>query len=183
MDIVKLNLKSENDSFLLHEVNRFVANARQCIIITGAGISCSGGIPVRFRSSDGLYNIIKSQYPDAFHSGKDLLDAQLLRTHNSIKQFNLFMSILKNLIVKARPTATHSFIKKLADMKKLKRVYTQNIDNLEELAGLHVDWQFERVSSCKAQVVQLYGTLSKLRCNACTNICPFTLQYCDIFKN
>ncbi|CAG8790625.1 14081_t:CDS:2, partial [Racocetra fulgida] len=48
----------------------------------------------------------------------------------------------------------HFFIKKLADMKKLKRVYTQNIDNLKELAGLDVDWQFERSR----------------------------LQYCDIFK-
>ncbi|CAG8806250.1 35580_t:CDS:2, partial [Racocetra persica] len=34
----------------------------------------------------------------------------------------------------------------------------------------------------KAQVVQLYGTLAKLRCNVCTNIYDFTLQYCDIFK-
>ncbi|CAG8801229.1 8406_t:CDS:1, partial [Racocetra persica] len=44
-------------------------------------------------------------------------------------------------------------------MKKLKRVYTQNIDNLEELMGLHVDWQFEKVKNNKAQVVQLHGTL------------------------
>src|SRR6185437_11175457 len=109
-------------------------------------------------------------------------DAQLLRTHDSIKAFNLFMGILKELIVNAKPTATHSFIKKLADMKKLKRVYTQNIDNLEELVGFDVNWQFERVKNCKAQVVQLHGTLSKLRCNACTNICPFTPQYCEIFK-
>ncbi|KAF0487814.1 DHS-like NAD/FAD-binding domain-containing protein [Gigaspora margarita] len=148
-EIVKLNLKSENDCLLIREVNSLVAKAKNCVIITRAGISCSVEIP-DFISSYGLYNMIKSQYPE--------------------------------LIVNARPTATHSFIKKLADMKKLKRVYTQNIDNLEELVGLDVDWQFERVRNCKAQVVQLHETLSKLRCNACTNICPFTLQYCDIFK-
>ncbi|RIB18250.1 DHS-like NAD/FAD-binding domain-containing protein [Gigaspora rosea] len=180
-EIVKLSLKSENDCFLIREVNRHVAKAKNCVIITGAGISCSAGIP-DFISSDGLYNMIKSQYPGVFRSGKDLFDVQLLRTHDTIKGFNLFMGILKELIVNAKPTATHSFIKKLADMKKLKRVYTQNIDNLEELVGLDIDWQFERVKNCKAQVVQLHGTLSKLRCNACTNICPFTPQYCDIFK-
>ncbi|RIB01407.1 DHS-like NAD/FAD-binding domain-containing protein [Gigaspora rosea] len=165
----------------LKEINRHVAKAKNCVIITGAGISCSAGIP-DFRSSDGLYNMIKSQYPDAFLSGKDLFDAQLLRINDSIKAFNIFMGILKEIIIKARPTATHSFIKNLADMNKLKRVYTQNIDNLEEEVGLNVDCQFERVNNCKAQVVQLHGTLSGLRCNACTNFCPFTMQYCDIFK-
>ncbi|RIB07040.1 DHS-like NAD/FAD-binding domain-containing protein [Gigaspora rosea] len=180
-EIVKLSLKSENDCFLIREVNRHVAKAKNCVIITRAGISCSAGIP-DFISSDGLYNMIKSQYPGVFRSGKDLFDVQLLRTHDTIKGFNLFMGILKELIVNAKPTATHSFIKKLTDMKKLKRVYTQNIDNLEELVGLDIDWQFERVKNCKAQVVQLHGMLSKLRCNACTNICPFTPQYCDIFK-
>ncbi|CAG8856058.1 10406_t:CDS:2, partial [Gigaspora margarita] len=29
-------------------------------------------------------------------------------------------------------------------MKKLKRVYTQNIDNIEELVGFDVNWQFEK---------------------------------------
>ncbi|CAG8534627.1 6412_t:CDS:10, partial [Racocetra persica] len=104
------------------------AKAKNCIIITGADISCSAGIP-DFISSDSLYNMIKSQYLGVFHSGKDLFDVQLLRTHDTIKRFNLF----------------------IADMKKLKRVYTQNIDNLEELVEFDVNWQFERVKNCKAQ--------------------------------
>ncbi|KAF0506646.1 DHS-like NAD/FAD-binding domain-containing protein [Gigaspora margarita] len=181
MEVVKLNLKSERTSPQLREVARHVARAKRCIIITGAGISCSGGIP-DFSSSDGLYSMIKSQYPGTFRSGKDLFDAGLLRTHESIKAFYLFMGVLKELIVNATPTATHFFIKKLADMKKLKRVYTQNIDNLEELVGLEVDWQLERVKHCQAQVVQLHGTMAKLRCSACTNNYSFATQYCDVFK-
>ncbi|CAG8617057.1 17414_t:CDS:2 [Cetraspora pellucida] len=181
MEVVKLNLKSKESSPLLREVIRCVALAKQCIIITGAGISCSGGIP-DFSSSDGLYNKIKKQYSGTFRSGKDLFDARLHRTHESIKAFNLFMGLLKKLIVNAKPTATHFFIKKLADMKKLKRVYTQNIDSLEEVVGLNVDWQFERVKNYQAQVVQLHGTMANLRCNVCTNIYPFTQQFCDIFK-
>ncbi|CAG8752713.1 10963_t:CDS:2, partial [Cetraspora pellucida] len=178
---VKLNLQSEKNSPLLHQINRYITCAKQCIIITGAGISCSGGIP-DFRSSDGLYSKVKCKYPGTFRSGKDLFDARLLTTHESINAFNHFMGILRECILNATPTETHKFIKKLADMKKLKRVYTQNIDNLEELVGLHVDWQFENVKKNKPQVVQLHGTLAKLRCTVCTNICDFTLKYCDTFK-
>ncbi|CAG8481484.1 9424_t:CDS:2, partial [Cetraspora pellucida] len=126
--------------------------------------------------------MIKSQYSSIFHSGKDLFDANFLRINESNKVFNLFMGELKELIVKTKPTATHSFIKKLVDMKKLKRVYIQNIDNLEELVGLHIDLQFEKVKNNKAQVVQLHATLEKLQCKVCTNIYEFMLQYCKIFK-
>ncbi|CAG8533724.1 561_t:CDS:10 [Gigaspora margarita] len=162
-EIVKLSLKSENDCFLIREVNRHVAKAKNCVIITGAGISCSAGIP-DFIGSDGLYNMIKSQYLGVFHSGKDLFDVQLLRTHETIKGFNLFMGILKELIVNAKPTATYSFIKKLADMKKLKRVYIQNIDNLEELVGFDVNWEFERVKNCKAQIFKEGGAPNCSEC-------------------
>ncbi|CAG8732741.1 10830_t:CDS:2, partial [Racocetra persica] len=135
-----------------------------------------------FRSSDGLYSKVKHKYSDTFRMGKDLFDACLLTTHGSINAFNHLMGVLRECILNATPTETHKFIKKLADMEKLKRVYTQNIDNLEELVGLHIDWQFEKVKNNKAQVVQLHGTLAKLRRNICTNIYDFTLQFCDIFK-
>ncbi|CAG8753755.1 12947_t:CDS:2, partial [Gigaspora margarita] len=172
---------SDYDTAIIITLNSRITSTKRCIIITGAGISYSGGIP-DFSSLGGLYSMIKCKYPSTFHSGKDLFDAQLLRTHNSIKAFNLFMGVLKELIVNAKPTATHYFIKKLADLKKLKRVYTQNLDNLEELVGLHVDWQFEKVKNCKAQVVQLHGTLTNLQCNICTNVYSFTTKYCNSFK-
>ncbi|CAG8560874.1 34468_t:CDS:2, partial [Racocetra persica] len=104
-----------------------------------------------FRSSDSLYSKIKRKYLGTFHSGKDLFDAYLLTTNKSINAFNNFMGVLREYILNATTTETHKFIKKLADMEKLKRVYIQNIDNLEELVGLHVDWQFEKVKNNKAQ--------------------------------
>ncbi|CAG8654247.1 1335_t:CDS:2, partial [Cetraspora pellucida] len=193
---VKLHLQTEKNCTLLHNINGYITCAKQCIIITGAGISCSGGIPLKsitikieststemdFRSSDGLYSKVKRKYPGTYRTGKDLFDARLLTTHGSINAFNHLMGVLRECILNATPTETHKFIKKLVGMEKLKRVYTQNIDNLEELVGLHVNWQFEKVKNNKAQVVQLHGTLAKLRCNVCTNIYDFTLQYCDIFK-
>ncbi|CAG8699974.1 23443_t:CDS:2, partial [Racocetra persica] len=80
-----------------------------------------------------------------------LFDARLLTTHGSINAFNHLIGVLRECILNATPTETHKFIKKLADMEKLKRVYTQNIDNLEELVRLYVDWQFEKVKNNKAQ--------------------------------
>ncbi|RIB17267.1 DHS-like NAD/FAD-binding domain-containing protein [Gigaspora rosea] len=106
---------------------------------------------IDFRSSNGLYGKIKHQYSGTFHLGKDVFDANLLKTNESTEAFNLFMGELKELIVNAKPIVTHFLIKKLADMKKLKRICAQNIDSLEELVGLNVDWQFERVKNYQAQ--------------------------------
>ncbi|RHZ88534.1 hypothetical protein Glove_22g121 [Diversispora epigaea] len=92
------------------------------------------------------------------------------------------MGFLKEKITKANPTATHHFLKKLANMKKLTRVYTQNIDNLEEPAGLLVDWKLEKVTKYKGQVVQLHGSMERLRCMNCTNDYPFETHYCGLFK-
>ncbi|KAF0538766.1 Sir2 NAD+-dependent protein deacetylase [Gigaspora margarita] len=61
-------------------------------------------------------------------------------------------------------------------MKKLKRVYTQNIDNLEEIIGLEL-WNFESVKNCQAQVVQLHGKLANLQCKVFTNVYSFTMIF------
>lgn len=71
-------------------------NSKKIAVITGAGnylhlflvtfigISVSGGIP-DFRSSDGLYNMVKQKYPNAVLKGKDLFDA------NVLKYFHFFL--------------------------------------------------------------------------------------------
>jgi NAD-dependent histone deacetylase SIR2 len=50
--------------------------------------------------------------------------------------FLSFMAELKHLVDHAKPAGTHRFLKYLSDRKKLLRVYTQNIDCLEERVGL-----------------------------------------------
>ncbi|RIB07910.1 hypothetical protein C2G38_2213064 [Gigaspora rosea] len=96
-ELVKFSLKLENDCLLICEVNSLVAKAKNCVIITEADILYSAGIP-NFRSSEGLYNMIKRQDPDTFRSGKNLFNAQLLRIHDSIKAFNFFMDKLEEII-------------------------------------------------------------------------------------
>ncbi|CAG8660002.1 14563_t:CDS:2, partial [Acaulospora colombiana] len=111
-----------------------------------------------FRSKEeGLYDMVKRQFPGTFRSGRDLFDAELLRSRESIRAFYLFMGSLKELILNATPTATHFFLKKLADMKKLTRVYTQNVDNLEELdARLEQGRRPHTIGQLKPTVL-LYG--------------------------
>jgi NAD-dependent SIR2 family protein deacetylase len=52
------------------------------------------------------------------------------------RSFLSFMAELKQLIDRAEPTKTHRFLKYLSERKRLLRVYTQNIDCLEEKVGL-----------------------------------------------
>ena len=87
------------------------------------------------------------------------------------------------LLNKAGPSSTHRFLKQLSDLGKLKRVYTQNIDDLETAAGL------ERVSHSvdakdklnHKKVVQLHGHLRDLFCGVCHHVIPFTKKQASIF--
>ncbi|RHZ54343.1 hypothetical protein Glove_428g90 [Diversispora epigaea] len=182
MDVKKLLLQ-ENVSLELKEVARHITKSKKCVIITGAGISVSGGIP-DFRSKDGgLYEMVKKQFPGIIYTGKDLFDSELIKSNEALKAFNIFMGTLKELIGSAVPTPTHVFLKKFAEMNKLTRIYTQNIDDLEQRIGLNADWKIEKVSKCATQVVQLHGTMSRLKCCRCTKEYPFTTEYCGIFKS
>ena len=89
------------------------------------------------------------------------------------------------MLENAKPSPTHYFLKRLADLGKLKRVYTQNIDDLETAAGL------ERVGSvldAKAKggykrVVQLHGHLRKLFCGVCRYTTDFSKKVALIFQS
>lgn len=119
-----------------HEaVSLAVARARRVLVLTGAGISVSSGIP-DFRSAHGLYALNKSTGPTASSgpspaSGKDLFDAGLFRDPASAARFYAFIAGLKRRVDDAQPSPTHHFLHTLGAKSKLLRCYTQNIDDLE----------------------------------------------------
>ncbi|KWU45121.1 DHS-like NAD/FAD-binding domain-containing protein, partial [Rhodotorula sp. JG-1b] len=120
----------------LAHVARTVLKAKRVAVVCGAGISTASGIP-DFRSGAGLFESLKKQYPDAkLSSGKDLFDVGLFASESNAAIFFNMIAELKKQTDAVEPTAFHSWLKQLDDDGKLFRVYTQNIDALEEKAGL-----------------------------------------------
>ena len=191
----------------LNDISLSVAKCKKIVVVTGAGISCSCGIPVRFRSqtsrwfthpltqdfrsSDGLYSLVKQQYPDVVLKGRDLFEASLFRDPKSTAVFYTFISQLKNSIDSASPSPTHRFIKTLDTKGKLLRSYTQNIDGFEEQAGLmgssSQDAKTDGKGKQKVRMrdirnIQLHGDIHRVRCTACSAEYPCTQEHLKYFS-
>ncbi|KAL0578495.1 NAD-dependent deacetylase hst3 [Marasmius crinis-equi] len=174
----------------LGDLSLSVAKCKKIVVVTGAGISCSSGIP-DFRSSDGLYALVKQQYPDVVLKGRDLFDASLFRDPASTALFYTFISKLKRSVDTASPTPTHHFIKTLDTKKKLLRSYTQNIDGLEDRAGLCASSSEVAPTGTKGKSkaalkqmrnVQLHGDIHRVRCQSCSADFPCTEEHLVIFE-
>ena len=69
----------------------------------------------------------------------------------------IFYSFARQILPSATAfSPTHAFLKLLQDKSKLLRVYTQNIDNLEQLAGIRED-----------KLVQCHGSFATASCMRC----------------
>ncbi|KAJ1662382.1 NAD-dependent deacetylase hst3 [Coemansia sp. RSA 1813] len=144
-----IHVQSNDASF--KEIQRAVRACQRCIVITGAGISVSSGIP-DFRSPQGLFQQLKQKYPSSVSSGRDLFDATLFHDPGMVELFYSFMGELRNLVSQATCTPTHAFIKELDECGKLLRCYTQNIDSLEKRVGLETGFtrpSDQHLSKCK----------------------------------
>ncbi|KAI9179313.1 NAD-dependent deacetylase hst3 [Blastocladiella emersonii ATCC 22665] len=110
--------------------------AKRVAVVAGAGISVSAGIP-DFRSEDGLYRLAKTHAPPGtVVKGQDLFDAGVFRAEPTTRLFFSFMAGLRDAAEDARPTPAHHFLRRLSSSGKLLRCYTQNIDGLEDRAGV-----------------------------------------------
>lgn len=112
------------------EAYKLIKDSKNIIVVTGAGISVSSGIP-DFRSPEsGLYATIGKKYD--LTRPEDVFDINFFR-----KEPRLFYEVISTILAKeVKPTPTHKFIKMLQDKKKLLRNYTQNIDGLERKVGI-----------------------------------------------
>ncbi|KAJ8102107.1 DHS-like NAD/FAD-binding domain-containing protein [Lipomyces tetrasporus] len=122
---------------------------RNVVIMVGAGISTAAGIP-DFRSpKTGLYdNLSRLNLPYA----EAVFDIDYFR-----KRPEAFYMLAHELYPgKFRPTVFHSFVKVLQDRGVLRRVYTQNIDTLERIAGVSDD-----------KIVEAHGSFAENHCIDC----------------
>ncbi|RKO83101.1 DHS-like NAD/FAD-binding domain-containing protein, partial [Blyttiomyces helicus] len=141
-----------------------------------------------FRSSDGLYNLVKQKHPKAVVKGRDLFDASLFMDPASTSLFYSFIAELKIRSASATATRTHMFLRALRDAGKLLRVYTQNIDGLElrdtcglvsqTCLGQSVDAKTLRTG---VEVVQLHGDLDHVKCFLCNALLDMEEGWLDEF--
>ncbi len=138
-----------------------------------------------FRSETGLYSLVKSRYPTALLSGRDLFSASSLSNPTTRPIFYTFISELSKACRGAQPTATHRFLKKMNDKGRLMRVYTQNVDGLERRVGLNAQAGTSRQSKGKGKekVVELHGDLEKVRCGLCSGSYDMKQEWERMFGN
>lgn len=120
----------------LERTIKAVLSAKKVAVVVGAGISTAANIP-DFRSSTGLFASLKARFPHAkLTSGRDLFDVNAWKDPDTLSLHFGMLAELHKMCGAAQPTAFHQFLKRLDDDGKLSRVYTQNIDGLEEKVGL-----------------------------------------------
>ncbi|KAI1935686.1 NAD-dependent histone deacetylase sir2 [Ophidiomyces ophidiicola] len=123
--------------------------SKNIIVLTGAGISTSLGIP-DFRSKDiGLYSKLE-------HLGlgdpQEVFDINLF-----LEDPTIFYSVAKDILpTEKRFSPTHAFIKLLQDKGKLLTNFTQNIDNVESNAGI-----------LPSKLIQCHGSFATATCLKC----------------
>ncbi|CAF1333058.1 unnamed protein product [Rotaria sp. Silwood1] len=136
-------------SFDLNSAAEHMAKCSNIIVMSGAGISTSAGIP-DFRSPDtGLYSQLEKYnlpFPEAIF--------ELGYFRENPKPFFLLAKELYPQ--KFIPTPTHYFIRLLNEKGKLLRTFTQNIDSLERIAGIPAE-----------KIVEAHGTFFTAHCLDC----------------
>jgi NAD-dependent protein deacetylase SIR2 len=131
---------------------------KRIVVMTGAGISTSAGIP-DFRSPDtGLYaNLARLDLPFA----EAVFDISYFRENP-----HPFYVLAKELYPgKFYPTIAHSFIALLDEKWMLQMLFTQNIDCLERRAGVPGD-----------KIVEAHGSFATQRCIDCKTAYPDDLM-------
>ncbi|XP_042332399.1 NAD-dependent protein deacetylase sirtuin-3, mitochondrial isoform X2 [Sceloporus undulatus] len=143
----KLTLKNVTELIQKKECQRVV-------VMAGAGLSTPSGIP-DFRSpGSGLYSNLQQYnipYPEAIFELNYFF-------HNPKPFFMLSKELYPG---NYRPNYAHYFLRLLFDKGLLLRLYTQNIDGLERVAGIPPD-----------KLVEAHGTFATATCTVCRRSYP-----------
>ncbi|EGN95216.1 hypothetical protein SERLA73DRAFT_95897 [Serpula lacrymans var. lacrymans S7.3] len=163
----------------ISDVVSLITSSRRILVLTGAGISVSCGIP-DFRSRDGLYATLKER-------GEYELDDPQQMQDISAFSLALYFNIHRHFYCKVTsspipPLRINSlmatiFASCIAPTSMFLINYTQNIDTLETLAGI-------------SRVLQCHGSFKTASCLQCRHKVPGTeiekdilehrVPYCDV---
>jgi len=146
----------------IDDVVSLLRKSKNIIVLTGAGISTSLGIP-DFRSKDtGLYSQLEHL---GLSDPQEVFDISIFREDPSI-----FYSVAKDILPSTnRYSPTHAFIRLLQDKGRLLTNFTQNIDNLEGHAGISPD-----------KLIQCHGSFATASCVECKHKVKCEVIYKDL---
>ncbi|WVQ98238.1 hypothetical protein IAU59_005361 [Kwoniella sp. CBS 9459] len=138
----------------LQDALDLLRKSKKIIVLSGAGISTSCGIP-DFRSSTGLYAQLQDEGKYELDDPQQMFDIRYFREKPEV-----FYSFAKQIYPSNFvPSPCHRWIKMLEDKGVLLRNYTQNIDTLESLAGV-------------TKVLQCHGSFKTASCLRCKTRVP-----------
>ncbi|KAH6961035.1 hypothetical protein HG530_004783 [Fusarium avenaceum] len=150
---------------------------KKIVVIAGAGISVSAGIP-DFRSSNGLFATAKNQH-NLKGSGKDLFDASVYRHDDTTESFHTMLREMAAMTKSANPTPFHHMLASLAKEGRLLRLYTQNIDCLDtQMEPLATQVPLDPKGPWPV-TIQLHGGLQKTVCTKCSSLEDFNGEVFD----
>lgn len=140
-------------------------HSRDIVVVTGAGISVAAGIP-DFRSSDGLFATLRG---GKVKSGKHLFDFNHVYSSDDMSmQFNRMIVDIHGKSQRFEPTEFHRLLDGLAQQGRVRRIYTQNIDCLEnKLANIS---SLQTGPKQVPKTIQLHGSINHMCCNKCRKI-------------
>ncbi|KAF1944537.1 SIR2-domain-containing protein [Clathrospora elynae] len=143
-----------NQHKTIDDAARLLRERTNIMVITGAGISTSLGIP-DFRSKNtGFYSRLLQM---GFDEPEQVFDI-----HNFDTDPKIFYALAGDIIPDLEKwTPTHEFIRLLQDKGKLLTNYTQNIDNVEAHAGIRND-----------KLIQCHGSWATATCRKCKYSVP-----------
>jgi NAD-dependent histone deacetylase SIR2 len=178
LDLMKPNEEfSHEDTFHMERLLGALRKKKKIVVVAGAGISVSAGIP-DFRSSTGLFATQRNQQK-LKASGKHLFDASVYKHESSTSSFHTMVREMSEMSRNAEPTPFHHLLASLAQEGRLLRLYSQNIDCIDtSMKPLQTQIPLEPKAPWPT-TVQLHGSLDKMVCTKCGDIQSFTGELFD----
>jgi len=160
----------------IRDVARFIQSPRcnKILILAGAGMSVASGIP-DFRSSNGLYATLQADTLTATQEQRDRIqiDPSYALDQNLFLENPLpCLEVNREFVLgiqsrKWKATLAHRFVELLEEKTgKLCRLYTQNIDGLEDQCGLP-----------HSKRIAVHGSMDEASCAVCHEPMPMD-EFC-----
>ena len=130
---------------------KMIVDSDYAVAMTGAGMSVESGIPP-FRGAGGLWTRYGTPPMDGYSRFK--ADPQGYWHREMNREIDAHILELRNALAAAKPHEGHRALARMVRDGALKTIITQNIDGLDERAGI-------------TDLIEIHGNRSRLRCTTC----------------